>query len=137
VNEAAVETIGWPELVDQVADVVHGLPAADRERLVLLTGSYGEAGALDLFGPDRGLPAATSPQNSYPDLHWPTDDDATVVTVRLGRDYLDRFFNDCEAAGQVDNGLGIGNEVQGAPIFVCHGLRGTWADLESEMRYLS
>ena len=137
VNEATVETIGWPELVDQVAAVVDGLPASDREHLVLLTGSYGEAGALDLFGPDRGLPAATSPQNSYPDLRWPTDDDATVVAIRFERAYLDRFFDSCELMAHVDNGLDIDNEVQGQPIYVCRGLRGTWAQLEPEMRYLS
>lgn len=136
-NEAAVETIGWPELVDQVAAVVDALPTADRQHLVLLAGSYGEAGALDLFGPDRGLPPATSPQNSYPDLRWPTDDDATVVTIRLGRGYLEEFFDTCEAEGHVDNGLDIDNEVQGAPIFVCRGLRGTWAHLKPAMRYLS
>jgi 4-amino-4-deoxy-L-arabinose transferase-like glycosyltransferase len=137
VNEATVETIGWPELVDQVAGVVDDLPPADREHLVLLTGSYGEAGALDLFGPEHALPRATSPQNSYPDLHWPTDDDATVVAVRFDRGYLDRYFAACEEVGRVDNGLDIDNEVQGTPIFVCHGLRGTWAGLKDRMRYLS
>lgn len=137
VNEATVETIGWPELVSQVAEVVDALPADERAHLVVLAGSYGEAGAVDLFGPDRGLPPATSPQNSYPDLRWPTDDDATVVTIRLEPGYLDRYFAECEEVARVDNGLGIDNEVQGAPIFVCHGLRGTWAELKPQMRYLS
>ncbi len=136
-NDATVETIGWPELVDQMAEVVDALPVADREHLVLLTGSYGEAGAIDLFGPDRGLPPATSPQNGYPDLRWPTDDDAVVVTIRLGPAYLDRFFETCEEVDRVDNGLDIDNEVQGTSIQVCRGLRGTWAGLEAQMRYLS
>ena len=58
-NDTLVETIGWPELTAQVADVV-ATPASpsEREDVVLLTGSYGEAGALDRYGPALGLPGA-------------------------------------------------------------------------------
>ena len=136
-NESAVETIGWPELTEQVAGVVRDLPAAEQDGVVLLAASYGEAGALDRFGPDHGLPPAFSPQNSYPDLRWPTDDAATVVAIRFDRSYLDRYFDECAEVARVNNGLDVENEAQGTPIHVCRGLRGTWADLEGSMRYLS
>lgn len=44
------DMIGWEEQVLAVAEVYRALPAADRERAVLVAANYGEAGALDFFG---------------------------------------------------------------------------------------
>jgi 4-amino-4-deoxy-L-arabinose transferase-like glycosyltransferase len=137
VNEAVAETIGWPELVDQVAAVVDGLPPGERAGVVVLTGSYGEAGAVDRFGPSRGLPPAHSPHNGYADFRRPTDDGATVVAVRFSAERLRPHFRSCEQVATVDNGLGIDNEVQGTPIHVCRGLRDTWAATWERLRFLS
>jgi hypothetical protein len=137
VNEAVAETVGWPELADQVAAVVDDLPPDERSSVILLTGSYGEAGALDRFGPARGLPPAYSPHNSYADFRQPTDDEATVVAVRFDPGYLDRHFERCEQVATVDNGRDIDNEVQGEPIVVCRGLRHPWPETWAQMRFLS
>ena len=125
-NEAVAETVGWPQMVDEVAAVVRGLPAADRAHVVLLAASYGEAGALDRFGPARGLPHAYSPHNSYADFRQPHDDHATVVAVRYRLADLEPFFRDCRQVARVDNHAGIENEAQGVPILVCHDLRQPW-----------
>jgi hypothetical protein len=137
VNEAVAETVGWPELVDQVAAVVADLPADERSTVVLLTGSYGEAGALDRFGPSHGLPPAYSAHNSYADFRQPTDDGATVVAVRYDLAYLERFFERCEVVDHVDNGRDIDNEVQGTPIVVCRGLEHPWPETWGQLRHLS
>jgi 4-amino-4-deoxy-L-arabinose transferase-like glycosyltransferase len=137
VNEVVAETVGWPELADQVAGIVEDLPPAAQERVILLTGSYGEAGALDRFGPARGLPPAYSPHNSYADFRRPTDDDATVVAVRFGLPRLAPHFEACDQVATVDNGFDVANEVQGTPIIVCRGLRGTWSTVWEELRFLS
>jgi 4-amino-4-deoxy-L-arabinose transferase-like glycosyltransferase len=136
-NEAVAETVGWPELADQVARVVDGLPPEERATVILLTGSYGEAGALDRFGPARGLPPAYSPHNSYADFRRPTDEDATVVAVRFDLPRLAPYFDRCDQVATVDNGLDVSNEVQGTPIVLCRGLRGTWPDAWDELRFLS
>jgi 4-amino-4-deoxy-L-arabinose transferase-like glycosyltransferase len=137
-NEAPAETIGWPELVDQVAEVVATLPPDERENVILLANSYGEAGAIDRFGPARGLPPASSPHNSYADFRRPTDDTATVVAVRFAPDgRLARHFDECTQVATVDNGRDIDNEAQGQPIVVCRGLRGTWAEVWEQLRFVS
>ena len=56
---------GWPELVDTVAGVYRRLSPAERAQACIFGGNYGEAGAIDLFGPSRGLPKAISGHNSY------------------------------------------------------------------------
>lgn len=56
---------GWPELAAAVGDVYQRLPAADRAKACIFAQNYGEAGAIDLFGPRHGLPPAISGHNSY------------------------------------------------------------------------
>jgi hypothetical protein len=46
INADAGATLGWPELVATVAGVHRSLPSGERERAVILTENYGEAGAL-------------------------------------------------------------------------------------------
>src|SRR6202008_4156740 len=65
VNNDLVEEIGWPELAATVAQIRDGLPPQERARLGILTGNYGEAGALNLYGPRHGLPTAISGTNSF------------------------------------------------------------------------
>ena len=55
-----VEEIGWPELVETVAGIYQHLPATERAQTAILTGNYGEAGAINLYGPAYGLPTAIS-----------------------------------------------------------------------------
>lgn len=55
-----VEEIGWPELVETVAQIRDSLPAEDRARMGILAGNYGEAGAINLYGGQYGLPRAIS-----------------------------------------------------------------------------
>ena len=49
----------------QVAAIWEALPTGDREGAVVLTGNYGQAGALEQLGPALGLPPVVSGHNSY------------------------------------------------------------------------
>jgi hypothetical protein len=81
------EEVGWPELVQTVAKIRDSLPAQERDHLGILAGNYGEAGAIDLYGPRYGLPAAISGINSF----WlrgygePPGSGAHVEPVRGGK----------------------------------------------------
>ena len=59
-NTDAGETIGWPAFVHEIAAVYSSLPVSQRPAATVLTSNYGEAGAVDRFGPADGLPAAYS-----------------------------------------------------------------------------
>jgi 4-amino-4-deoxy-L-arabinose transferase-like glycosyltransferase len=56
---------GWPELAQTVAQVYNSLPPAERAQTAILASNYGEAAALDFFGPAYGLPPALSGHNQY------------------------------------------------------------------------
>jgi 4-amino-4-deoxy-L-arabinose transferase-like glycosyltransferase len=137
VNDTIAETIGWPELTAEVATVVHGLPAAERRHVVILGFTYGEAGAVDRFGPALGLPPAYSGHNSYYDFRRPTDDGATVVAIRYRVRDLTPEFAHCARVASVDNHHGVDNEAQGVPILVCRGLRTSWADTWPRLRHVA
>jgi 4-amino-4-deoxy-L-arabinose transferase-like glycosyltransferase len=74
------DMFGWRELTDEVARVFRALPEHERARAVIVGGNYGEAGAIDHFGPALGLPRAISPHNSYW-LWGPGDWDGRVAVV--------------------------------------------------------
>jgi len=59
------DRFGWQEFVDTVAGAYHALDEPDRRRCAVVTSNYGEAGAIDLLGPARGLPPAVCPYNNY------------------------------------------------------------------------
>jgi hypothetical protein len=137
-NDELAEQVGWPEMVDQVARVATVLPADEQAGLRVITASYGEAAAIDLYGPARGLPRGTalSAHNSYADW-WPDDGSprGAVIFVRYPRVTVERY---CDALGPVaivSNPWDVPNEVAGAPMLVCHRLRVSPESLRDSLRH--
>lgn len=54
-NDELREEIGWPDLARSVANVYHSLRMDEQQRSGILAGNYGEAGALNLYGPSGCL----------------------------------------------------------------------------------
>lgn len=136
VNPDAGEMVGWPAFTGTVAGAWNGLPAADRARAVILTQNYGEAGAVDRYGPDRGLPPAYSGHNGFGYWAVPPDTATTAVVTGYNRTDVDFYFSRCDAAGVVDNGLGVDNDEQGGTVWVCHDPRRAWSALWPELKHL-
>ena len=58
------DQFGWPEMAATVASVYQRLPVDVRPRTAIFAQSYGQAGAIDFYGPRLGLPAAISGHQS-------------------------------------------------------------------------
>ena len=54
------DMVCWPEFTATVAEVYDSLPHGERARTQILVGNYGEAGAIDVYGPRYHLPPALS-----------------------------------------------------------------------------
>jgi hypothetical protein len=97
------DMLGWEPLVGTVATAAGRVPPSERGRLVVLAGNYGEAGALDLFGPARGLPRPVSPAG---DFHaWgpgPLPGDLVLV-VGVSRPLLTRYFGAVDEVARFDD----------------------------------
>ncbi|WP_341715671.1 glycosyltransferase family 39 protein [Micromonospora sp. FIMYZ51] len=137
VNYDGGETIGWPAFADSLAAVYRELPAEQRQRAVILTGNYGEAGAVARYGPQRGLPAAYSGHNSMADFGRPPDHADVVIAVGWSRpEQLRAWFREVSFAGRVDLRVAVENDENGGPIWLCRGLRRPWADIwHTEVRH--
>jgi hypothetical protein len=128
------ETIGWPDLARSVARVyrrAHRSPSA-----VIFTANYGEAGAINRYGPSLGLPHAYSGHNGF--AYWgpPPDRLGQVVTVGLAPNVLAHSFTKCTLVARVDNAAHVDNDERGAPIDLCAGTRGSWSHVWRDLRHL-
>jgi len=110
VNGDMHEEIGWPELVDTVAQVRDQLPPAERNGLGLLASNYGEAGALDLYGPAHGLPPVISGINSFWARGYGDPAPRREIVVGLPAPFLQRNFGPCRVAARVWNRYRVPNE---------------------------
>jgi hypothetical protein len=59
------DQFGWEEMVRKVARYYHSLPPDVRRKTAIYAANYGEAGAIDFYGPKYGLPAAISGHQNY------------------------------------------------------------------------
>jgi hypothetical protein len=105
----------------------HALPAAQRRHTTILTGNYGEAGAIDRYGPGLGLPGVYSGANNFWLWGPPPATRTAAIAVNLDPAFLRREFRHVALAATFWNGLGVGNDEQGARIYVASGLRSSWA----------
>jgi len=126
------DMLGWEEQVREVAQVYRSLPAPDRARTVIVAGNYGEAGALDFFGPRYGLPAVVSPTGSFWFFGPGTKPGEVVVTIGAGREDLVPLFDSVGAAGRVTSPWSVAEE-RDLTIFVARGphrtLQEVWPSL--------
>lgn len=112
------DTVGWHDLVAQVAEVYDRMPPSRRSATVILTNNYGEAGAIDTYGPQLGLPTAVSGELTY--YYWkPLRINGPVIAVGLDVGFLSTLFNSCSTVGTASNSYGLRNQEFGAPIVVC------------------
>jgi Dolichyl-phosphate-mannose-protein mannosyltransferase len=78
------DQFGWEEMVAKVARYYHSLPPAERAKTVIFAGNYGEAGAIDFYGPKYGLPRAVSGHQNY--FLWGYRDATGDSVILIGDD---------------------------------------------------
>jgi hypothetical protein len=95
------DQFGWEEMVGSVAQAYHHLQPDDEKRAAIFCQNYGEAGAIDFFGPKLGLPPAISGHQNY-FLWGPRDWNGEVILVLDTNDEDQRkLFASVEDLGQV------------------------------------
>jgi hypothetical protein len=117
------DRLGWEEMAAAVAEAYDSLPAADRASACIFAGNYGEAGALEFYGPRYGLPHVISGHNNY--YIWGPNDctgeTAVVIGVADAED-LRQVFADVEQVSQTHCDYCMPYE-DNLPIYVAHGLK--------------
>ena len=130
------EQVGWPELVAQVAGIYRALPPDERAHTGIWANNYGEAGALDHYGPAYGLPRVISPVNSFWARGYGDPPPTTLIVLGDDREGIADAPATCVAVARVRNRDRVVNEeTRGrAEIFLCRNLRVDWPRIWAQSR---
>ncbi len=128
------DRIGWPELAQSVAGAFASLEPAERARACIFGQNYGQAGAIDFYGPALGLPQALAAHNSY--FLWGPRGCTGEVVVVIGdeRADLEAVFESVELATTYtcQDCMPYEND---KPIWICRRLRQPLAELWPRLRH--
>jgi hypothetical protein len=126
------DMLGWPEQVAAVAEVFRGLSAEDRSKAIVIAGNYGEAGAIDFYGPRLGLPNAVSAAGTYWFFGPGTRPGEVAVTVGVPPEDLKGFFAEVTPVRRVTHPWSVSEE-RDIPINVArrplHTIQEVWPSL--------
>ncbi|MCX6134002.1 MAG: glycosyltransferase family 39 protein [Ignavibacteriales bacterium] len=134
------DEFGWEEMVAVIASAYHKLTPEEQAKCVIYVRNYGEAGAVDFFGPKYGLPNALCAHNSY--WYWgPGEKTGDVAIIMGGRRNLQenladltRVYRNVELAGTTKLEYSMPYE-NGRQIFICKGMNTTFQKLWPEERF--
>jgi len=128
------DMMGWQHQVDVVAGVFRSLPQEEQSKAAILSVNYGEAGAIDYFGPTYGLPHAISGHNNYY-LWGPRQySGEVVITVGFTKSELEPFFGRIESAATIQNEYAIPEE-NNLPVLICREPRITLQKLWPRLKF--
>ena len=98
------DELGWEAMVAEVARVYHSLPPDVQAKTAIKTRNYGEAGAIDYFGPKYGLPPAICFHQNY--WYWGTHGytGESIIVVNEGRngEHLKQISEHAEKVGHFE-----------------------------------
>jgi hypothetical protein len=126
------DMFGWESMAATVSRVYRSLPEKDRARCAIFAGNYGEAGAIDFYGPALGLPKAISPHNNY--YFWGPGKYTGEVAIVFGEraEALRSHFETAEQVATISHPYAMAVE-RDLPVYVCRGpkapLRMLWPAL--------
>ena len=117
----------WPGLVAAVARVYHSLPPEEQKRTAIYGTNYGQAAAVDFFGPQYGLPKAISGHQNY--FLWGPRHYTGEIMILMGEeeDEAREHFESVTVAATLSNPYAY--RYENRPVLLCKGLK--W-NLQSE-----
>jgi len=121
------DQFGWEEMAATVAGVYRNLPPDIRPKTAIYAQNYGQAGAIDLFGPKYGLPPAISPHQTY-FLWGPRDYTGESMIVLDGRPGdLAQHFASVDKVARVSHPYSMPYEH--FDVYYCRGLKTPLAEV--------
>ncbi len=128
------DEFGWPEMVEQVARVYHSLPPEEQAKAAIYTGNYGEAGAIDFFGAQYGLPKAICGHQNY--FLWGPRGYTGEIMILVGSEDIEEarpHFASVETAATLNNPYAMPHENR--PILLARGLKGNLQELWPRLKH--
>ena len=118
--QPVADQFGWPEMVREIAGIYDSLPPEERAQTGIWAGNYGEAGAVNLFGPQYGLPTAYSRHQNH--WYWgpPPQVYKNLIVIEWS---LDDVRDNCTSFQAFPHYQRFGMGEENAPIYLCRGVK--------------
>jgi hypothetical protein len=118
--QAIGDQFGWPEMVAEVAQIYQALSPGERVKTGIFAGNYGEAGAINLFGPALNLPRAYSRHQTH--WYWgpPDVDYSNLIVLQWSHDDVQRY---CSSFAAYPHHERFGMSEENTPIYLCRGTK--------------
>ena len=128
------DQFGWEEMVQSVARVYTSLSPDEQKQAAIFCQNYGEAGAIDLFGPKYGLPPALSGHQNY--FYWGPCDYTGEILIVLDDNATDEReqFRSVEDRGPVETSPWAMPNEQRLHILICRDLKTSLRQLWPKLR---
>ncbi|HEX9224457.1 MAG TPA: hypothetical protein VF860_14105, partial [Candidatus Acidoferrales bacterium] len=130
------DMFGWKEQVAAVARAYQSLPREEQARCALLAYNFGEAAAIDYFGPRSGLPKAISGHNQY-GLWGPRGySGGCVIAIGYTQGALQEFFGEVRPTEKITSRYAIPEEAS-LTIYLCRKPRMSLEKAWPKLRWLN
>jgi hypothetical protein len=118
--QPVADQFGWPEMAREVASIYNSLPPEERAQTGIWAGNYGEAGAINLFGPHYGLPRAYSRHQNH--WYWgpPPQVYKNLIVIQWS---LDDVRENCTSFQHFEHYQPFGMGEENQPIYLCRGVK--------------
>lgn len=126
------DQFGWEEMARVVANVYHELPAEEQTRTAIFGQNYGQAGAIDFYGPRYGLPPAISGHQNY--FLWGPRGYTGESLIVLGdrREVLESKCAEVTLVGRVEHRYSmLYNQFE---VFHCRGIKPSLPELWPQLK---
>ncbi len=129
------DQLGWEHQVATVARVYRSLPPTEQRETVLGADNYGEAGALEFFGPRYGLPEVVCGCGSY--WYFGPGSRPGNVLIDVGSDSTEiaRLYGDVHLAARIRSAWSVMEE-RDVPVWIARRpkmtLQEAWPDVRGE-----
>jgi len=119
-EQPIADQFGWPEMANEVAGIYNSLPPEERAQTGIWAGNYGEAGAINLFGPRLGLPTAYSRHQNH--WYWgpPPQVYKNLIVIEWS---LDDVRDNCTSYQAFEHYQRFGMGEENTPMYLCRGVK--------------
>lgn len=128
------DQFGWKEIVDQTAVAWNRLNPAERQDCGIFAQDYGQAGSIDFFGREYGLPQALSGHQSW-FLWGPRGySGSCMIVLDDKQEVLQRYWRQVHYVGtSAANPYALEQQI---PVFICRGAKfGTLAQVWPALKH--
>ncbi|WP_353069942.1 hypothetical protein RBB75_06460 [Tunturibacter empetritectus] len=127
------DMFGWEQIAQRVAVYYHSLSPEEQQKTAIFANNYGDAGAIDFFGPKYGLPKSIGVHQNY--WIWGPRSYTGESIIVLGEGNERNMQTKCTSYSIVGNTeYPLSRRDEWGPIYHCRGfkrnLQTIWPDLK-------